>query len=45
VDAGAVIPTVDDGFAGRTPDLGALEAGRPPPRYGLRCLDWQPFYR
>jgi hypothetical protein len=45
VDAGAVIPTVNDGFAGRAPDLGALEAGRPAPRYGPRWLDWQPFYR
>ena len=25
VDAGVIIPTVNDGFAGRAPDLGAIE--------------------
>jgi hypothetical protein len=45
VDAGVAIPTVNDGFAGRAPDLGALEAGRPAPRYGPRWLEAQPFYR
>lgn len=40
VDAGIEIPTVNDGFAGTAPDLGA-----PAPRYGPRWLDWQPFYR
>ncbi len=34
VDAGVPIPTVNDGFAGRAPDLGALEVGRPEPKYG-----------
>ena len=32
VDAGVVIPTVNDGFDGKAPDLGALEVGAPPPR-------------
>ncbi len=45
VDAGVVIPTVNEGFAGRAPDLGALESGRPDLKYGPRWLTWQPFYR
>ena len=45
VDAGVPIPTVNEGFAGRAPDLGAIEVGKPAPRYGPRWLDWQPFYR
>ena len=45
VDAGVAIPTVNDGFAGRAPDLGALEVGKPQPRYGPRWLEGQPFYR
>ena len=45
VDAGVPIPTVNDGFTGRAPDLGALEVGKPEPRYGPRWLKGQPFYR
>jgi hypothetical protein len=45
VDAGAVIPTVNEDFAGRAPDLGALESGKPEPKYGPSWLTWQPFYR
>ena len=45
VDAGVLIPTVNDGFLGRAPDLGALEVGKPEPRYGPRWLKGQPFYR
>ena len=45
VDAGVPIPTVNDGFTGRAPDLGALEVGKPEPKYGPRWLKWQPFYR
>jgi len=45
VDAGTLIPTVNDDFTGRAPDLGALEAGAPPVRYGPAWLTWQPFYR
>ena len=35
-DAGMKIPNVNDGFAGRAPDLGALEVGQRPPHYGPR---------
>ncbi len=45
VDAGVVIPTVNEDFVGKAPGLGALESGAPPPRYGPRWLTWQPFYR
>lgn len=45
VDAGVVIPTVNDGFVGKAPDLGALEVGKPVPKYGPRWLKGQPFYR
>jgi hypothetical protein len=45
VDAGVIIPTVNDGFTGHAPDLGALEVGKPAPRYGPRWLRGQPFYR
>ena len=45
VDAGVAIPTINDGFAGRAPDLGALEVGKPEPEYGPRWLNWKPFYR
>jgi hypothetical protein len=36
VDRGVALPTVTEGFTGRSPDLGALEAGRPLPHYGPR---------
>ena len=36
VDAGAVIPGINDDFAGEGPDIGALEVGRPTPVYGPR---------
>jgi len=36
VDAGAVLPNVNDGFTGKAPDLGALEYGRNVPVYGPR---------
>lgn len=45
VDAAERIPTVNDDFAGRAPDLGALEVGRATPHYGPRWLTAQPFYR
>ncbi|MBI4892099.1 MAG: hypothetical protein HY821_15845 [Acidobacteria bacterium] len=45
VDAGKPIPTVNDGFTGKAPDLGALELGKPQPHYGPRWINWQPFYR
>jgi len=37
VDAGVVLPNVNDGFAGGAPDLGAYEQGRPLPHYGPRA--------
>ena len=36
VDKGTALPNVTDGFAGRAPDLGALEVGAPVPHYGPR---------
>ena len=45
VDAGVSIPGINDNFVGRAPDLGALEVGRPEPKYGPTWLTWQPFYR
>jgi hypothetical protein len=45
VDAGETLPTVNDGFTGRGPDLGALEVGKPEPRYGPRWLKGHAFYR
>jgi hypothetical protein len=36
VDRGVALPTVTNGFAGRAPDLGALEVGQAPPHYGPR---------
>jgi hypothetical protein len=36
VDAGAVLPTITDGYAGKAPDLGAYELGSEPPHYGPR---------
>ncbi|MFO7324136.1 MAG: hypothetical protein DIU62_000340 [Pseudomonadota bacterium] len=36
VDAGVVLPNVNDGYTGRAPDLGAFERGRPMPWYGPR---------
>jgi hypothetical protein len=45
VDAGVRLPNVNDDFAGRAPDLGACETGRPEPQYGPRQRTGQPFYR
>lgn len=45
IDAGVRIPTVNDDFVGKAPDLGALEVGKPEPQYGPRWLKSQPFYR
>ena len=41
VDAGCILPNINDGFSGRAPDLGALEAGQPLPVYGPRLLSVQ----
>ena len=34
VDAGVVIPNINDNFSGAGPDLGAYESGADPPHYG-----------
>ena len=36
VDAGCVLPNINDGFTGKAPDLGAIELGAPVPVYGPR---------
>ena len=36
IDRGVVLPNVTDGFSGKAPDLGALEAGATPLHYGPR---------
>lgn len=36
VDAGQVVPNVNEDFAGKAPDLGAFEVGRTLPHYGPR---------
>jgi hypothetical protein len=36
VDAGVILPNVNDDFTGKAPDLGALEVGQPMPVYGPR---------
>jgi hypothetical protein len=45
VDAGQVLPTINDGFTGKAPDLGALELNQTEPYYGPRWITWKPFYR
>jgi hypothetical protein len=36
IDAGIILPNVNDGFSGSAPDLGALEQGIETPIYGVR---------
>ena len=36
IDAGAILPNINDGFLGSAPDLGAYEKGQPLPTYGPR---------
>ncbi len=36
IDRGVVLPSVNDGYTGSAPDLGAVEFGRPLPHYGPR---------
>jgi hypothetical protein len=41
IDAGAPLPNFNDDFAGKAPDLGAFEIGRPPLEFGRRAyLRW-----
>ncbi len=37
IDAGAILPNINDGFLGAAPDLGAFEMGQPLPAYGPRA--------
>jgi hypothetical protein len=45
IDAGVQLPTVNDNFSGKAPDLGAVELNKPEPHYGPRWITWKPFYR
>lgn len=46
VDAGVIIPNVNDNFNGKAPDLGAIEVGGTRETYGARHLNPdQEFYR
>jgi hypothetical protein len=36
IDAGMILPNINDGYRGRLPDLGACEFGEPIPHYGPR---------
>ena len=36
VDAGLILPNINDNFNGNAPDLGALEVGKELPQYGPR---------
>ena len=36
IDAGVVLPTINDGFVGKAPDIGAIEFGGKAPTYGPR---------
>ena len=36
IDAGTLLPNINEGFAGKAPDLGAYEFGKPLPHYGPR---------
>lgn len=39
IDAGDVLPNINDDFTGKAPDLGAYEFGKPLPQYGPRGED------
>jgi hypothetical protein len=36
IDAGVLLPSINDDFTGKAPDLGAYELGKPIPHYGPR---------
>lgn len=42
VDAGVVLPNINDGFTGSAPDMGAYEFGAPLPQYGPRPVSAVP---
>ena len=43
IDAGAILPNINDGFAGVAPDMGAYERGQPLPLYGPRLAPPPPL--
>ena len=45
VDSGVKLPNFNDDYAGKAPDLGAFELGRPPIRFGRRAAGdiWAPW--
>ncbi len=45
IDSGVRIPNFNDDYAGKAPDLGAFELGRPPIRFGRRAMSdiWAPW--
>jgi hypothetical protein len=45
VDSGVRLPNFNDDYAGKAPDLGAFEVGRPPIRFGRRAVSniWAPW--
>ncbi|MFH1715931.1 MAG: right-handed parallel beta-helix repeat-containing protein [Planctomycetota bacterium] len=45
VDTGVRLPNFNDDYAGKAPDLGAFEVGRPPIRFGRRAMEniWAPW--
>ena len=45
IDSGVRIPNFNDDYAGKAPDLGAFELGRPPIRFGRRAASdiWAPW--
>ena len=45
IDKGVVLNNVNNGFKGKAPDLGAIEAGEAAPVYGPRWLSDKSFYR
>jgi hypothetical protein len=45
IDQGIVLPNINDGFRGKAPDLGAIEAGDSMPVYGAKRNRNQCFYR
>jgi len=45
IDSGLALPTINDDFTGKAPDLGALELNQKEPHYGPRWITWNPFYR
>ena len=45
VDSGVRLANFNDNYAGKAPDLGAFELGRPPIRFGRRAAGniWAPW--